>query len=64
VGNTGVNNTKNHSSISPMKTNEIEQAFLETNYIVHLQSDVVLQSFVDTKVKYLIQTLIVGKVYN
>jgi hypothetical protein len=26
-----------------MKTNEIEQAFLETNYIVHLQSDIVLK---------------------
>jgi hypothetical protein len=26
-----------------MKTNEIEQAFLETSYIIHLQSDIVLK---------------------
>ena len=26
-----------------MKTNEIEQAFLETNYIIHLQGEIVLR---------------------
>ena len=26
-----------------MKTNEIEQAFLETQYVIHLQSDIVLK---------------------
>jgi hypothetical protein len=41
--NTGETNTKVLNTINPMKINEIEKAFVETQYVIQLQSDIVLK---------------------